>query len=73
MVRNLYIRLSDAITGKMLAEYKISDNLKNMTGLVIGSAYLNRNKWFFKAVGEGVQISSIPELHEYCKRKHKSF
>ncbi len=61
-VRNMYIRLYDPDSRRMLVEYRINGNMQNFTALVVGMAYRQGNEWMFKAIGTGSYAADIGEL-----------
>lgn len=65
-VRNMYIRLTNAKSRKLLAEYRVDHNISSQTGMVIGKAYRRGGKWFFQAIGKGVRVSTVHDLKGYC-------
>ncbi|MGN0765968.1 MAG: TerD family protein [Christensenellales bacterium] len=67
-VRNMYIRLYDPDSKKVMIEYKVDGNMKGYTALIIGMAYRSGAGWNFKALGRGSNAAGILELHEEAKR-----
>lgn len=65
-VRNMYIRLTDAKSRRVLAEYVVDQGMGTQTGMVIGKAYRKGGKWIFQAIGKGVRVSSVRELEAHC-------
>lgn len=65
-VRNMYIRLSDYKTGRVLVEYRVDQGMEGKTGIVIGKAYRTGSNWKFKAIGKGVSIEHVREFEKYC-------
>lgn len=65
-VRNLYIRLTNAKNGQELASYKVSQEMMDKTGLIIAKAYRQGGKWFFKAIGRPVDVTSVDAMRAYC-------
>lgn len=68
VVKNLYIKLYDPESKKVLVEYRVTGNFERDTGLIIGKAYRKDKEWFFKAIGKGVRVSDIHQLEEMCVR-----
>lgn len=62
MIRNAFIRLVDADTNKELCIYNLSENYQGMTAMVFGEVYRDNGEWKFNALGQPLQIWSIPEL-----------
>ncbi|MDY5349593.1 MAG: TerD family protein [Candidatus Ventricola sp.] len=65
-VRNMYIRLSDYKTGRVLVEYRVDQGMEGKTGIVIGKAYRTGSNWKFKAIGKGVSIEHVREFEKNC-------
>lgn len=65
-VRNMYIRLTDGVTGRQLVEYRMEKGLEKMTGIVIGKAYRSGQSWLFRAIGKGVKIGSVLDFGSFC-------
>lgn len=61
-VKNMYIRLYDPVSHRALIEYKVLDNLKNDTALIIGVAQRRGQEWHFKAIGRGSRAGNVHEL-----------
>lgn len=65
-VRNMYIRLTDVGSGRVLAEYRVEQGMEDKTGIVIGKAYRAGASWRFRAIGKGVKIGSVLSFGDYC-------
>ncbi len=52
-VRNAFIRVVDATTGKELARYDLSEDASTETAMVFGELYRNGAEWKFRAIGQG--------------------
>lgn len=65
-VRNLYIRLSDCETSRVLVEYHVEQGMENMNAMIIGKAYRVGSNWKFKAIGKGVNVDSVHEFSRVC-------
>jgi stress response protein SCP2 len=67
-VKNMYIRLYDPVSNKAIIEYKVEDNMKDDTAIVIGTAYRQGKDWMFKAIGRGSRAKDIRELAQEVVR-----
>ena len=65
-VRNMYIRLTDARSGRKLVEYRLEQGFEDKTGVVIGKAYRSGGNWMFRAVGKGVKVDSVLRFGPHC-------
>ena len=65
-VRNLYIRLCDPESKKVLIEYHVSGNTGNDTAMVIGAAIRNGSGWSFKAIGKSLRASDVHAVANRC-------
>ncbi len=70
-VRNMYIKLYDPDTRKVLIEYRVDGNLRNSTSIIVGYAFREGQDWKFKAVGTGSDAISIGTLADECFRKFR--
>lgn len=61
-VRDMYIRLYDPDSMSTLVEYRVTDNMKRNTALIIGEAYRRDGDWYFKAIGRGSYASGLTQL-----------
>lgn len=52
-VRNAFIRLVNADTGKEVLRYDLSEEYSTETSLIFAELYRNNGEWKFKAVGQG--------------------
>ena len=70
-IKNLYIKLYDPCSKKVMVEYKVTGNFMNDTALIIGKAYRKDGTWFFKAIGKGSRATSVEQLAAesvmYCR------
>ena len=62
MIKNAFIRVVDADTGKELCKYNLSENYDGMTAMVFGEVYRYNGEWKFGAIGEPTHDNSIGEL-----------
>ena len=54
MVKDAYIRLLNADTGKELLSFCMDQYYENVTSMTIGEIYLHNGQWKFNPVGNGV-------------------
>lgn len=62
MIKNAFIRVVDADTGKELCKYNLSENYDGMTAMVFGEVYRYNGEWKFGAIGEPTHDNSISEM-----------
>lgn len=68
-VKNMYIKLYDPDNNKLLIEYKVTDNLKTDTALIIGVARKAADGgWIFKALGQSSKAGGIDEMLPDCRK-----
>ena len=68
VVKNLYIRLYDPQSKKVLIQYDVEQqNRGNDTAMVIGMAFRRQGEWLFKAIGKTLRVGNVLELEEKCK------
>lgn len=65
MIKNAFIRIVDAVTGKELCKYSLTDDYSGMTAMVFGELYRNNGEWKFNAVGQGTKDGALANL---CNR-----
>lgn len=65
-VRNMYIRLTDGKTGRILVEYTASNITSSDTGIIIGVASRRGGNWVFRASGQTYRVSAVEDLCRYC-------
>lgn len=70
-VRNMYIKLYDPDTRKVLIEYRVDGNLRTSTSLIVGYAFREGQDWKFKAVGAGSNATTVSALAYECFTKFK--
>ena len=61
MIRNAFIRVVDADSGKELCKYNLSDNYDGKTAMIFGEVYRYNGEWKFGAIGEPTADASINE------------
>lgn len=62
MIKNAFIRLVDASTGKEICKYNLSENYSGKTAMIFAEVYKKENEWKFNAIGQGTTDKSIKEL-----------
>ena len=65
-IRNLYIRLYDPKTRRVLLEYKVDSNIKNDTALIVAKVFRDGSGWSFKALGIGSRATNVHNLESEC-------
>ena len=65
-VRNMYIKLYDPDSRKVLIEYRVDGNLRSSTSLIVGVVSRDGQDWKFKAVGAGSNATSVSQLAREC-------
>lgn len=62
MIKNAFIRLVNASTGKEICKYNLSENYSGKTAMIFAEVYKKDNEWKFNAIGQGTTDGSISEL-----------
>jgi stress response protein SCP2 len=62
MIKNAFIRICDAETGKELCKYNLSENYDGMTAMIFGEIYRYQDAWKFSALGQPTQDNGVGEL-----------
>ena len=62
MIKNAFIRVVDADTGKELCKYNLSENYEGKTAMIFGEVYRYNGEWKFSAVGEGLDANGISDV-----------
>lgn len=65
-VRNLYIRLTDYETGRVLVEYHVEQGMEHRNAMIIGKAFRSGSNWKFKAIGRGVDVDNVHQFDGVC-------
>lgn len=66
-VRNLYIRLTNAKNGQVLAEYNTRQtHFGRDTGLIIAKVHRRGDRWYFAKISKSMRVSDVDELAEKC-------
>lgn len=67
-VHNSFIRVYNQETGETLLRYNLGEEFSVETGVQAGRLYRDREKWFFEALGYGVQGGLEELLSLYAER-----
>lgn len=67
-IRNLYIKLYDPDSKKVMVQYWVKGNFNHDTALIIGKAYRKNGNWFFKAIGKGSRATTVSQLADESVR-----
>ena len=62
MIRNAFIRIVDADTGKELCRYNLSENYEGKTAMIFGEVYRYNGEWKFGAIGEPTNDNGISDM-----------
>lgn len=62
MIKNAFIRIVDADSGKELCKYNLSENYDGKTAMVFGEVYRYNNEWKFGAIGEPTNDNGIGDM-----------
>ena len=62
MIKNAFIRIVDADTGKELCKYNLSENYEGKTAMVFGEVYRYNGEWKFGAIGEPTNDNGISDM-----------
>lgn len=62
MIKNAFIRIVDADTGKELCKYNLSENYEGKTAMIFGEVYRYNGEWKFGAIGEPTNDNGISEI-----------
>ena len=62
MIRNAFIRVVDADTGRELCKYNLSESYEGRTAMIFGEVYRHNGEWKFGAVGEPTNDNGIAEM-----------
>ncbi len=61
-VKNTFVRILDDSNGKELVRYDVEGQYKGATGMFVADIYRYNGEWKIKALGEGVNVSSIEDM-----------
>lgn len=62
MIKNAFIRVVDADSGKELCKYNLSENYEGKTAMIFGEVYRYNNEWKFGAIGEPTNDNGIADM-----------
>lgn len=62
LIKNAFIRLVDADTGREICKYNLSENYSGMTAMIFGEVVKVNNEWQFNAIGQPTTDNSVSEL-----------
>lgn len=62
MIKNAFIRIVDADSGKELCKYDLSENYDGKTAMVFGEVYRYNGEWKFGAIGEPTNDNGISDM-----------
>ncbi len=62
MIKNAFIRIVDADSGKELCKYDLSENYDGKTAMVFGEVYRYNGEWKFGAIGEPTNDNGIGDM-----------
>jgi stress response protein SCP2 len=62
LIRNAFMRICDANTGRELVRYNLSENYAGKTAMIFGELYRHNGDWKMNAVGQGTADGSLSEL-----------
>lgn len=62
MIRNAFIRIVDADTGRELCKYNLSESYEGKTAMIFGEVYRYNGEWKFGAIGEPTTDDGIGEM-----------
>lgn len=66
-VKELVVRVSDSRLHEVLVEYRIEQDLKDFTALIIGMVIRKDGEWSFKAIGKGSKADDLRALAAECE------
>lgn len=62
MIKNAFIRLVDADSGKELCVYNLSEKYGGMRSMIFGELYRRNGEWNFTALGQPLKEWSVADL-----------
>lgn len=62
MIRNAFIRLVNADSGKELCIYNLSENYDGVLSMIFGELYRHNGEWKFSAIGQPLREWSVVDL-----------
>ena len=69
MIKNAYIRMTDAKNNSEIARYNLSDDYRGRTALLVGLIYRYEGTWKFSAIGEGTNDTGVNDMKKNLERR----
>lgn len=69
MIKNTYIRMTDAKNNSEIARYNLSDDYRGRTALLVGLIYRYEGTWKFSAIGEGTNDTGLNDMKKNLERR----
>ena len=69
MIKNAYIRMTDAKNNSEIARYNLSDDYRGRTTLLVGLIYRYEGTWKFSAIGEGTNDTGLNDMKKNLERR----
>ena len=69
MIKNAYIRMTDAKNNSEIARYNLSDDYRGRTALLVGLIYRYEGTWKFSAIGEGTNDTGLNDMKKNLERR----
>ena len=65
MVQNAFMRIVNAVTGREISRYDLTEDYSIETALIFGEVYRHGGEWKFRAVGQGYQGGLAPVARDF--------
>lgn len=62
LIRNAFMRIVNAKSGRELVRYNLSENYAGKTAMIFGELYRRNGEWKLNAIGQGTADGSLSEL-----------
>lgn len=69
MIKNAYIRMTDAKNDSEIARYNLSDDYSTKTALLVGLIYRHSGTWKFSAIGEGTKDTGLNDMKKNLEKR----
>lgn len=69
MIKNAFMRIVDAETGRELCRFSLTDDYSGMKAVIFGELYRREDKWLFAPIGKGTVDDSVQELAQHYMRR----
>lgn len=69
MIKNAYIRMTDAKNNSEIARYNLSDDYNGKTALLVGLIYRHSGTWKFSAIGEGTNDTGLNDMKRNLEKR----